>query len=92
MISLAIAGVLLTGDIGHDKYAHAGVSYGMMHSCQVITKKVTDLDKTESTIVCAIATLGAGAARELTGNKDPDDMAANAVGVGLATIMISIDF
>lgn len=75
-----------------DKAAHFGVSYAMTHTCQVIIKKTTDLSRTSSTIICAAATLASGAARELTGNKDKNDMLANVAGVGLAVTIISIDW
>jgi VanZ family protein len=80
-----------------DKVAHMGVSYAMTHTCQVLLKKTTDVSKTTSTIVCAATTLAIGGLKEIVdpyngGTRDVADFAADAVGVGLAVTVISIDW
>lgn len=92
MISLLLSiGLVGTFNQHVDKAAHFGVSYASTHVCQVTLDKVMD-DKIASTALCAGAVMAAGSVRELTGNNDPKDMAANVAGIGLAVIFISIDW
>lgn len=75
-----------------DKAAHFGLSYAATHACQVVLDEGLEVDEVASTFICAGAVLAAGSVRELTGNNDPKDMAANIAGVGLAVTFIAIDW
>lgn len=74
-----------------DKAAHAGVSYGITHSSYAVCKLVTDT-KLPCLIGGVLMSTAIGAARELTGNKDKADMAANMVGITAASLMITISW
>ena len=75
-----------------DKAAHFGLSYATTHACQVVLDEGLEVDEVASTFICAGAVLAAGSVRELTGNNDPKDIAANIAGVGLAVTFIAIDW
>lgn len=90
MVSLIGSLFLIGFELPTDKVAHFGVSYTGTHMCTVGLNKGLELDKDISSAICATGMLAIGAARELSGNADPNDMLSNTLGIGLAVTVINI--
>ena len=87
----------LTADLPVDKAAHFGVSWAMNHTAYTICNTITeDKARVECLIGSTVGTLAVGVTKEiLDGNKNSKrqhtmDMAANAAGVALSSLIITI--
>ena len=95
MLNLLIATAALTAELPVDKAAHFGVSWAINHTAYTICEGITGR-KGECLAVAALGTLALGATKELldgkknSGPQHMKDMLANAAGVALSSIVISV--
>ena len=84
-----------------DKVAHAGVSYGITHATSSICNALTDNKNKVTCLVVGISTASTlGALKEAsdihdkrnTREQSSKDMLANFVGIGAASLFITINF
>lgn len=87
--------------LGVDKFVHAVGSYGLTHASQAICNRATEGKHKTACLLTGIAIAGTiGAAKELLDQKrgtntvkqSLHDGLADITGIGLAVIMIKIDF
>lgn len=99
MITTLLLFTALTSELPVDKAAHFGVSWAMNHTAYTVCNKITE-DKTqlECLIGSSVGTLAVGIAKEVmdgnknTGREHLEDMAVNAAGIALSSLMITISW
>ncbi len=76
--------------------AHAGGSYIITHSAEVVCRQISDWNKTTCSIVGGLIAMGAGIAVEMTQSESKSNHARsyieNASGIMLAIGVIHVDF
>lgn len=89
----------LTTELPVDKAAHFGVSWAMNHTAYALCNKITeDKARLECLIGSSVGTLAVGVTKEIldgkknSGRQHAMDMAANAAGVALSSLVITIQW
>ena len=95
MISGILMATALMAELPVDKAAHFGVSWALNHSAYTVCESITK-HQGECLAASALGTLAVGVAKELidgkknSGPQHMRDVLANAAGVALSSIVISI--
>lgn len=89
----------LTSQVPVDKAAHIGISWAMNHTAYAVCNKLTDNNaQVECLVGSSVGTLAVGVAKEIldgkknTGREHAEDLAADAAGIALSSLMITISW